>query len=301
MTGVQTCALPILNIIQNVEQTAQRLGGTAELNVGEGRQDAPVGTTIAMIDQAQKVMSAVHKRLHNAQAKEFGLLRDLFKIYPESLWRSNKNPGFQKNAVLLQGALENYSIVPKADPNTASQTQRLMKVMALKQLQQSNPGAFDPIAIDMAAMKAIGWSNPEQFMVPNTGEQQMPPEMMAKAEELKIKQQDADTRRMEVEMKAQEAMMKAGAPGAPADPAQMMDMQLRQQELAANARDAQLDAYNRQRDRESRERLAAVRLAEDIAKNPQAMPIVSQILTPNMLQNLESNEPQIPSGLERPI
>ena len=269
--------------------------------VGEGKSDAPVGTTLALIDQATKILNSVHKRLHAAQAEEFELMVRCFREHPDSFWKKIRNPQEQWNDQLLMKALNDYELVPQADPNTASQTQRLMKVMALKQLQQSNPGAFDPIAIDMAAMKAIGWSNPEQFMVPNTGEQQMPPEMMAKAEEIKIKQQDADTRRMEVEMKAQEAMMKAGAPGAPADPAQMMDMQLRQQELAANARDAQLDAYNRQRDRESRERLAAVRLAEDIAKNPQAMPIVSQILTPNMLQNLESNEPQIPSGLERPI
>ena len=292
---------PLMTLVQNMVETGQRVGGTAELAVGEGRQDSPVGTTLAMIDQATKILNSVHKRMHASQAEEFQLLVRCFREHPDSFWKKIRNPQEQWNDQLLMKALNDYELVPQADPNTASQTQRLMKVMALKQLQQSNPGAFDPIAIDMAAMKAIGWSNPEQFMVPNTGEQQMPPEMMAKAEELKIKQQDADTRRMEVEMKAQEAMMKAGAPGAPADPAQMMDMQLRQQELAANARDAQLDAYNRQRDRESRERLAAVRLAEDIAKNPQAMPIVSQILTPNMLQNLESNEPQIPSGLERPI
>ena len=125
-----------INVVQNVEQTAQRLGGITELQVGEGRQDAPVGTTIAMIDQAQKTLSAVHKRLHNSQQKEFGLLRDLFKIYPESMWRSNRNPNFQKDAVTLQAALENYSIVPKADPNTSSQTLRIQKAIALKTLAQ---------------------------------------------------------------------------------------------------------------------------------------------------------------------
>jgi hypothetical protein len=173
-----------------------------------------------------------------------------------------------------------------------------MKIMALKQLQQSNPGMYDPIAIDMAAMKAMGWSNPEQFMTPGGGQGNMPPEAQAKMAELQIKQQDADTRRMDVEMKAQEAAMKAGAPGAQPDPMKMAELQLRQQELAANAQDTQLDAYNRQKDRESRERLAAVRLAEDIAKNPAALPIINQMLTPDLIQNLESNEPQIPMGPE---
>ena len=132
-----------LNIMQSVEQTAQRLGGTAELQVGEGRQDAPVGTTIAMIEQAQKTLSAVHKRLHNAQQKEFGLLKQLFRLYPESLWRSNKNPGFQKDAVQLQAALDNYDIVPKADPNISSQTMRIQKAIALFQLAQQMPTMFD--------------------------------------------------------------------------------------------------------------------------------------------------------------
>ena len=68
-----------MQMIQNVEQTSQRVGGTAEMAVGEGRQDVPVGSTIAMIEQATKVLNAVHKRMHQAQAKEFALLKELFR------------------------------------------------------------------------------------------------------------------------------------------------------------------------------------------------------------------------------
>jgi hypothetical protein len=285
---------PLMTLVQNIVETGQRVGGTSELQVGEGRQDAPVGTTLALIDQATKILNSVHKRLHASQAEEFQLLVRCFREHPDSFWKKIRNPQEQWNDQLLMKALSDYELVPQADPNTASQTQRMMKVMALKQLQQANPGMYDPIAIDMAAMRAIGWSNPEQFMIPGGGQGAMPPEAQAKMAELQIKQQDADTRRMDVEMKAQEAAMKAGAPGAPPDPLKMAEMQLRQQELSASQQDMQLDAYNRQKDRESRERLAAVRLAEDIAKNPQALPIINQIIDPQMLRNLESNEPQIP-------
>ena len=68
-----------MQIIQSLKQDVQRIGGTAELQVGEGRQDAPVGTTIALVEQAVKIISAVHKRLHQAQAEEFRMLRDFFK------------------------------------------------------------------------------------------------------------------------------------------------------------------------------------------------------------------------------
>ena len=132
-----------MQIIQNVEQVSQRVGGTAETAVGEGRADAPVGTTIALIEQAQKVVNAVHKRMHSAQQKEFMLLKELFRRDPEALWRNNKNPNFMADRAKLQIALDNSNIVPKADPNTASQTMRIQKAIAIYTLAQQNPAAFD--------------------------------------------------------------------------------------------------------------------------------------------------------------
>jgi hypothetical protein len=73
----------------------------------------------------------------------------------------------------------------------------------------------------------------------------------------------------------------------------MADLQMKQSEIEQRNLDAQLDAMNRKRDRESRERLAALRLAEDIAQNPATLPIVQQIIDPQMLQRLEGNEPPL--------
>ena len=75
-----------------------------------------------------------------------------------------------------------------------------------------------------------------------------------------------------------------------ADQIKMAELQARQQEIQVDQKDSMVDAMNRKRDRESRERLAAVRLAEDMAKNPQGIPIVQGILEPGMVQRLESNE-----------
>ena len=65
-----------------------------------------VGTTIAQIEQATKVLNAVHKRMHQAQAKEFGLLVNLFKRDPESLWRSNRNPQFRRDVAFPPTAIK---------------------------------------------------------------------------------------------------------------------------------------------------------------------------------------------------
>ena len=65
---------------------------------------------------------------------------------------------------------------------------------------------------------------------------------------------------------------------------------VRKQEIEQKNQDAILDAENRKRDRESRERLAAIKLAEELAKNPQIMPLVNSLIQPDMLNRLEGNE-----------
>ena len=285
----------LMTLVQNMVETGQRVGTTSELQVGEGRDNAPVGTTLALIDQATKILNAVHKRMHVAQAEEFELLVRCFREHPDSFWGRNKKPKCQWNEATFIQALDNCNLVPQADPNTASQTQRLMKIMALKQLQQSNPAMYDPKAIDIAAMKAMGWSNPEQFMAPPEASANPPPQVMQAMEELKIKKQEADAKTMLAQAKVQESQMQEGQ--AP-DPVKMAELQLEQREIEMRGADAKLDAFNRLRDRESRERLAAVRLAEDIAKNPASLPIIKQLIEPSMLNRLESQEQPFPAGLE---
>jgi len=184
----------LMSLVQNMADTGQRLGGTSEQAVGEGRSDAPVGTTLALIDQATKVMNSVHKRMHAAQAEEFELLVRCFKENPESFWQQNRRPARKWDQETFVRALGQVDLVPQADPNTASQTQRIMKIIALKQIQAQNPSLYDPIAIDTASLKAIGWSNPEQFMIPASAQGAPPPELQKQMAEMQIKKQDSDTK-----------------------------------------------------------------------------------------------------------
>ena len=93
-----------IQLIDNISTTAQRVGGTAELQIGEGKQDAPVGTTLALIEQATKLMSAVHKRLHTAQGQEFSMLKELLTEDPSALWRHNKKSKVLKALTAAIGA-----------------------------------------------------------------------------------------------------------------------------------------------------------------------------------------------------
>jgi hypothetical protein len=88
--------------------------------------------------------------------KSFYYLRNCFAVTQSSLWRNNKNPNFQKDAMELLAALENNDIVPKADPNTASHTMRVQKAIAIYTLAQQNPSAFDQTAVYMRIFDMIG-------------------------------------------------------------------------------------------------------------------------------------------------
>jgi len=292
----------LMSLVDNMAQTGMRIGGTSEQQVGEGKADAPVGTTLAMIEQATKVLNSVHKRMHAAQAEEFRLLMECFKDHPESFWQRNKKPAKQWDEATFLQALEDCDLVPQADPNTASHSQRVMKIMALKQLQQQNPTMYDPIAIDTAALQAIGWSNPQQFLAPPEAQGKMPPEMQQKIAELQIKKQDvdsksklADAKAAEISSKIQQGGQAGGQAGgvAPFDPMKMAELQLKQQEMKQKASESQLEAQNRKRDRESHERLATIKFAEDMAKNPQGIPIAEHFVNPKMMEQLRSNESPI--------
>ena len=244
----------LMSLVENMSNTGMRVGGTSELQVGEGRSDAPVGTTLAMIEQATKIQNAVHKRMHSAQAEEFSLLVQCFREHPESFWERNRKPTITWNEELFMQALTDVELVPQADPNTSSHSQRVMKIMALKQLQAGNPGLYDEIAVDKAALRAIGWSNPEQFLKPENTRNQPPPEFLKGVEEIKIAHQkaDADT------MRAQAAMLKAQQPAAPTakagpdgpDPVKMMSEQNKQRQMELSAQRDQVNDQNRDLDRE---------------------------------------------------
>lgn len=256
----------LMALVENMSQTGMRVGGTSEAQVGEGRADAPVGTTLAMIDQATKIMNAVHKRMHSAQAEEFSLLLKCFREHPESFWERNRKPTLQWNEELFIQALNDVELVPQADPNTSSHAQRVMKIMALKQLQAANPQMYDEEAIDKAALRAIGWSNPEQFLKPQESKQP-PPEFLKGVEEIKIAHQkaDADTMRAQAAMLA--AQSRAGAPQGPqgpqgpqTDPAKILAEQNKARQMEFSMQRDQMNDQNRDLDREKDLRIEQMRM-----------------------------------------
>jgi hypothetical protein len=280
----------LMNLTENMAQTGARVGGTAEMAVGEGRADAPVGTTLAMIEQATKILNAVHKRMHAAQAEEFQLLARCFRENPESFWQRKGKPSYPWSEQTFTQALNDCELIPQADPNTASHTQRLMKVMALKQLQAASPSMYDPIAIDTAALKAIGWSNPEQFLAPQQAQQRPPPELIQAQALMKTNEMKAQASMMDSQTKARAAEMKGEADLMKAK----IDMMKAQNELAL----AEEELRSKSMDRVSRERLQLIDLAQNLTVHPESAGLVSPLIEPAM-QEIDRQE-QIGTGVDMP-
>ena len=280
----------LMALVGDMAQTGMRIGGTSEQQVGEGNSEAPVGTTLAMIEQATKVMNAVHKRMHASQAQEFQLLKECFKDNPESFWQRNNQKSLPWDEKVFLEALDNCNLVPQADPNTASHGQRVMKIMALKQLQAANPSMYDPIAIDTAALQAIGWNNPSQFLVPQQAQQAPPPELIQAQAQMENQKMDSEARMMVAQAKVAETQAKiqqgAFAPKASAsDPnggqptaldietlkIKMMDAETRARAVEMKAASASTEDQNRDLDRQSRERVQLMELARDILTHPESV------------------------------
>ena len=286
----------LMGLVDNMAQTGMRLGGTSEAAVGEGRSDAPVGTTLAQIEQSQKVLNSVHKRMHASQAEEFQLLKEVFKEHPDSFWQRNNKPAAAWDEKTFLTALENYELIPQADPNTASQVQRLMKVMALKQLQQANPSLYDPIAIDTAALQAIGWSNPSQFLASPEAQKNPPPELVKMQADSKAAQTLSDARMMDAQTKAKtdEAKTQLDAKKVAIDEAKV---EIEKMKAQADMKDSQIEAQNKFEDRKFKEHVQLIDLAQNIAVHPESLDVIKPLIAPAIQDLSDISAPEQQPGL----
>lgn len=158
--------------IQRVEELGQRVGGIANTSVGEGRADAPVGTTLALIEQSTKPIGAVLKGLHASQSKEFQLLKERFRDDPEAFWRFNKRPTLQWEKEQFTTALSDYDMVPVSDPNNPTKMHRAAKAQTLVQMATAAPGLLDPKKVFVRAADELQIENPEELLATTVPPQQ---------------------------------------------------------------------------------------------------------------------------------
>lgn len=125
----------LLTLMDKIQAQANSAGAAAEINVGEGLKDVPVGTMLAQIEQATKIMAAAFKGMHTAQGEEIELIVELFREHPEDFWRLNREcPPDYWDEVKFRQAVQDCKLVPVSDPNVPSHIHRVAKAVGLVQL-----------------------------------------------------------------------------------------------------------------------------------------------------------------------
>ena len=167
----------LLNLLGLLVQSGQRFASIAEINVGEGNAQAPVGTTLALLERSTKVLSAIHKRLHSAQKKEFDLLATIFAkslppVYPYAVSGGNmqiKQADFD----------DRVDVFPVSNPDIFSTSQRIVMAQEMMQLVQSNPQIHGPNGTYEAYRRmyaALGVDNIDALLIPPPDTQPKPVE-----------------------------------------------------------------------------------------------------------------------------
>ena len=156
----------LLNLLGILVNAGQKFAAISEINVGQGNPNAPVGTTLALLERSTKVLSAIHKRLHNSQKKEFRILSSVFKEYlPEEYPYNVANAN---NTIKLADFDDRVDIFPVSNPDIFSQSQRIAMAQEMMQLVQSNPEVHGPSGIYETYKRmyaAIGVDNTEQILM----------------------------------------------------------------------------------------------------------------------------------------
>ena len=165
----------LLSLMGIVVQAGQRFASIADNQVGEGNQQAAVGTTLALLERGSRVMSAIHKRIYASLKQEFKLLADVFKtylppIYPYDVVGGNKQ-------IKVADFDDRVDIVPVADPNIFSQTQRISLAQTQLQLAQSNPQIHNLYQAYKDMYQAIGVDNIDLILPPPARPMPMDPSL----------------------------------------------------------------------------------------------------------------------------
>jgi hypothetical protein len=144
----------LLALMGVVVQAGQRFASIADLQVGDGNQQAAVGTTVALLERGSRTMSAIHKRIYASMKQEFKLLAKVFALYlpPEYPYNVVGGP----RTIKQQDFDDRVDIVPVADPNIFSQTQRISIAQTELQLAMSNPQIHNMYEVYRTMYEALG-------------------------------------------------------------------------------------------------------------------------------------------------
>jgi hypothetical protein len=151
----------LMGLLNQITDEARRLGSVADMKVSDMSANAPVGTTLAILERQLKTMSAVQARVHYSMKQEFKLLKEIIR---------DNTPGeyeyvpVEGNTKAKRADYDMVEVIPVSDPNSATMAQRIMQYQAAIQLAQGAPQIYDLPQLHRQMLEVLGIKNAEKLV-----------------------------------------------------------------------------------------------------------------------------------------
>jgi len=156
----------LAGLMDKIVNDAQRFAATADMKVSDMSAQAPVGTTLAILERALKVMSAVQARIHYTMKQEFRLLAGIIRDNTPKDYDYQPETG---NKSAKQSDYDMVDVIPVSDPNASTMSQRVVQYQAVMQLAQAAPQLYDLPLLHRQMIEVLGVKNATK-LVPNIGD-----------------------------------------------------------------------------------------------------------------------------------
>lgn len=173
-TRIQDAIMPLpyegadpnsIAFFQHLQESTKTLANTTEIAVGEGRQDAPVGTTVALLEAAMRPQSGINKRVHESLTEEFALLAALFgEVLPEQPYPFPVEGG--EKTIMRADFDGRIDVIPVSDPNVSSSAQRMMRAEVVQRFAATDPDLYNKYEAHKRMLTEMGIRDVETLLKP---------------------------------------------------------------------------------------------------------------------------------------
>lgn len=151
----------LYELLATIVDEGRRFAATADIKVSDMSAQAPVGTTLAILERQLKVMTAVQARIHNTLKREFKLLKELIRDYTDDTYDYAPEYGNKK---AKRADYDLVDLIPVSDPNAATMSQRVVQYQAVIQMAQMSPDIYNLPELHRSMLNVLGIKNAEKLV-----------------------------------------------------------------------------------------------------------------------------------------
>ena len=157
----------LLTLLDKITEEGRRLGSISDMKISDMSANAPVGTTLALLERTLKTMGAVQARVHYSMKQEFKLLKGIIRDYSPAEYEYDPQGNDRQ---VKQSDYDLVEVIPVSDPNSSTMAQRIMQYQAVIQLAQGAPQIYDLPLLHRQMIEVLGIKNADK-LIPGADDQ----------------------------------------------------------------------------------------------------------------------------------